>query len=499
MKKLQRSIVVLLFCLCAFGAAATNLVYHITFQPAAHYINVELTASDLSSSQTLFKMPVWAPGYYLILDYPKNMVDFQATDASGKNIEWTKVGKNGWLVKNGKQSIIKVAYRIYANAQSVAESMVTADKAFVAPNGVYLYVEKEKQTPVTITFEPASNWTKISTGLDPVTGQNNTFRASDIDNLYDCPVFLGNQRTIDFVLNNRSYQLALETPEGLENTTFVSDIKKMIAEATNLFGDAPYNHYSFLLMGEGRGGLEHINSQASFSDGSFNFDSHAGYIRFLSFVTHEFFHLYNVKSIRPVELGPFDYDREVYTPSLWISEGFTVYYETALLRRAGIISSDEVLNALGEFTKAVEGKEGRHHMSLRTSSYDIWLNFFNRNANGADTRISYYDKGPILGLLMDINIRQLTNNKKSLDDVMRTLYNVYYNQQKRGFTEEEFWSVCAEVAGSPLTDMRRYVDTTCDIDYARYLGYAGLTLGSDLQLHKTSCDGLAKKIQNSIL
>lgn len=499
MEKLQRFVVVFLCCLYACSAAATNLVYHIGFQPAAHYINVDLTASDLLASQTLFKMPVWAPGYYLILDYPKNMVDFQACDNSGKVIEWTKVGKNGWLVMNGAQTTVKITYRVYANAQSVAESMVSDDKAFIAPNGVYIYVEKEKQTPVTVTFKPAVNWTKISTGLEPVTDMKNTFRASDIDNLYDCPVFLGNQRTIDFVQGGRSYQLALETPDGIEKTTFVSDIKKVVSETTGLFGDAPYSHYSFLLMGEGQGGLEHINSQASFSDGSFKFNTHASYIRFLSFVTHEFFHLYNVKSIRPIELGPFDYDKEVYTPSLWISEGFTVYYETVLLSRAGIITADEVLGVLSEFTKEVEEKEGRHHMSLRTSSYDIWLNFFNRNANGADTRISYYDKGPILGLLMDINIRQLTNNKKSLDDVMRTLYNVYYKQQKRGFTEDEFWTICTEVAGSPLTDMRRYVDTTCDIDYAHYLGYAGLTLGSDLQLHKSACEGLAKKIQDSIL
>ena len=495
----QRICLFLVFGLFSHGLFATDLFYRVSFEPVEHYIQVELSASELQGDCTLLKMPVWAPGYYLIVDYPKNLVGFAATDLQGRSLSWEKQGKSGWLVKHSDTKEFRVSYRIYANAQSVAESMVTVDKAFVVPNGVFMYVEGEKQQPVTVAFRPDASWKKVSTGLEPVAGELFMFRASDIDNLYDCPVYIGNHRTIDFELDGRSYQLALETPEGLEKTTFVEDLKKVITTSTAIFGDVPYQHYCFILMGAGGGGLEHLNSQACFTSGSFFFKERGTDIKFMAFITHEFFHLYNVKSIRPVEFGPFDYEREVFTPSLWISEGFTVYYETVLLRRAKIIDSEVVLDYLSNYIRTVESAEGRKYMSLRQSSYDIWLNFFNRNANGKETRISYYDKGPILGLLMDIEIRRLTNNRKSLDDVMYMLYHSCFREKGCGFTEAEFWKVCETIAGSPLEEIRKYVDTTCEIDYLKYLGYAGLVLGSDWQLQKKECTGIQKVIQDSIL
>ncbi len=497
---MKRLIVAFLCCLCLFSATAADLFYRVSFTPEEQYINVELTASQLQGDQTLLKMPVWAPGYYLIVDYPKNLVDFAATDPQGAALTWEKQGKNGWLIRHKGVSEVKVTYRIFANEQSVAECMVKPEKAFIAPNGVFMHIDGHKELPIEVELQPAAGWKNISTGLDRVKGKTNTYVASDADCLYDSPIYLGNQKLLPFELDGRSYEIALETPEGVEKTTFVEDVKKMIQSTTKLMGnEVPYQHYSFILMGKGGGGLEHHNSQACFTDGSFLFKDRAAYLGFLSFVTHEYFHLYNVKAIRPIELGPFDYDREVLTPSLWISEGFTVYYETAILRRAGLMNSDDVRTALSEFIQTTEKYNGHKHMSLRQSSYDIWLNFFNRNANGNDTRVSYYIKGPVLGLLMDIEIRDLTQNKKSLDDVMRTLYKTYYQEKQRGFTEEEFWQVCTEVAGSPLTEMRRYVETTCEIDYERCLDKAGLTLDSDYMIQKKACSGLKKQIQDAVL
>ena len=161
---------------------------------------------------------------------------------------------------------------------------------------------------------------------------------------------------------------------------------------------------------------------------------------------------------------------------LWVSEGFTVYYETRLMLAAGIIGADYLLADLSEHIGNIEGNEAHRHMSLRQSSYDIWLNFFNRAANGRDVRISYYEKGPILGLLFDIQLRHMTEGKKSLDDLMRLLYNRFYLKAQRGFTEEEFWSAAEEVAGEPLPLMRKYVNTTAEIDYDSILNHAGLRL-----------------------
>jgi len=453
--------------------AAPQMHYEVSIDPVGNYLHIELTATELEGTQTMLKLPVWAPGYYIIMDYPKHIVDFTASNGA-QPLKWEKVGKSGWLVTHGANKSMKVTYRVYANAQSVADAKVTSERAFIPGNGVYMYIENHKNLPVTVTFNLYSGWKRISTGLDPVPGANNTYRAKNFDILYDSPVLMGNHATMFFELKGKQYEMAMETPEGIEGTTFVEDLKQMISASTALIGGIPYDHYCFLFLGPGAGGLEHINSQASFGI-SFRNRERNSYLSLLSFITHEFFHLYNVKTIRPIELGPFDYDKEVFTSGLWISEGFTCYYEPLLLRRAGIMTAEEALRKHNNPIKTIENAEGKLHMNLRQSSYDIWLNFFNRSANG-NTRISYYNKGPILGLLTDIAIRQMTNNTKSLDDVMRSLYHDFHIAKGRGFTEEEYWALCATTAGQPLTEIREYVDTTKEIDYVKYLGYAGIDI-----------------------
>ena len=456
-----------------FTIAAQQLHYTVSIDISGNYLNVELTAVELEGSQTLLKLPVWAPGYYIIMDYPKHIVDFAAGDDANP-LQWEKVGKSGWLVTHGADKSLKVTYRVFANAQSVADAKVTAERAFIPANGVFMYIEDRKELPVTVTFIQPAGWTKISTGLEAVPGKKNTYLAADFDILYDSPVLMGNHATHFFDLEGKRYEMALETPEGMEDTNFEEDLKKIISASTALIGDIPYERYCFLFLGPGGGGLEHINSQASFGISFLNRNRNV-YINLLHFIAHEFFHLYNVKTIRPIELGPFDYDREVFTSGLWISEGFTSYYEVLLLRRAGITTPDEALKKQNDPIRSIENAEGRLHMSLRQSSYDIWLNFFSRSANG-NTRISYYDKGQTLGLLTDLAIRQMTDNAKSLDDVMRSLYYDYHIAKGRGFTEAEYWSVCASIAGQPLTEIRDYVDTTKEIDYVKYLGYAGIDI-----------------------
>jgi len=459
--------------LLAFALSAQQMHYTVSIDAENNYLNVELTAAGLEGTQTMMKLPVWAPGYYIIMDYPKHIIDFTATSGS-RPLTWEKVGKTGWLVTHGDDKSMTVSYRVYANAQSVADANVSANRAFIPGNGVFMYIDGRKELPVTVTFNKHPGWEKISTGLDLVQGRENTYRAENFDVLYDSPVLMGNHTTRFFELEGKQYEMAIETPEGMEDTSFTEDLKKIISVSTALIGDIPYEHYCFLFLGPGGGGLEHINSQASFGI-SFGNRNRSAYINQLAFIAHEFFHLYNVKTIRPIELGPFDYDREVFTTGLWISEGFTSYYECVILKRAGIMSPEESLRMHNSPIISIENNEGRLHMSLRQSSYDIWLNFFNRSANG-NTRISYYTKGQTLGLLTDLAIRQLTNNAKSLDDVMRILFHDFHIAQHRGFTEEEYWTVCAGVAGQPLTEIREYTDTTCEIDYVKYLGYAGIDI-----------------------
>ncbi|HXK36828.1 MAG TPA: PDZ domain-containing protein, partial [Candidatus Paceibacterota bacterium] len=239
----------------------------------------------------------------------------------------------------------------------------------------------------------------------------------------------------------------------------------------------PYRHYTFIMMGPGRGGLEHQNSMAVFTDVP-NLDDPNDYRGWLGFIAHEFFHLYNVKASRPIALGPFDYDGENYTNLLWLSEGVTVYYQNVILNRAGFMTRDDCLERFQESIANYENSPGHRFQSATQASFDAWLHFLRRGSDSANTTISYYDKGAALGLLLDLKIRHETKNAKSLDDVMRTLYRTYYQQKNRGFTDHEFRQVCETVAGCDLSEFFDvYASTTAEIDYRKYLAYAGLAIG----------------------
>lgn len=460
--------------LCALPRYTMAYDIHLDTQSHYLYVNLNIMFDQPTTDTVTLEMPVWAPGYYMIMDFPKNVSDFKATTDGTTPLTWTKTSKNQWAItQQGRQ--LQVSYRVYANEHSVAESRVDNRSAFIAPNGVFMYVKDDKEHRVTTTYHMPSGWSKASTGLKPVganEGTERTFVAPDFDTLFDSPLLLGNHFTTYFSHEGHDYEFAIETPDGFSESGIIDDFKRMVSATTRLIGHVPYDNYCVIHLGAGGGGLEHLNSQACYTSGSYRFASHDDYLRHLAFVTHEYFHLYNVKSIRPFELGPFDYSRECYTPLLWVSEGFTCYYECRLLMQAGIVDGDYLLREISSSIRTIEESEGHHHMSLRQSSYDIWLNFFNHSENV----ISYYDKGPILGLLFDIELRRLTNCQRGLDDLMRLLYNRYYLDLRRGFTEAEFWQAAAEVAGEELTTLRRYVDTTDDIDYDSILTPAGLAL-----------------------
>lgn len=501
----KQLLVFLLLCLPFFGWAQNPARYNyvVELDTAKHYLNVELTYNPKDTKELILKMPVWAPGYYLIMDFPKHLTDFAVQTNDGKEIGWRKEGKNAWIIPNTNGQTLKVTYRIYANARSVADSRVESHTAFIAPNGVFMYAEGKKNEPIEVTYILPENWQNASSGLKVkgnANGKHRTFIANDFDILYDSPVLLGNHLVKKFIHEGHEYEFALETPEGFEESPFEDDFRKMVTASSQMMGHVPYDNYCLIHLGRGPGGLEHSNSQACYTSGTFRFPNQKSYLNYMAFTTHEYFHLYNVKAIRPIELGPFDYDKEVHTPTLWIGEGFTVYYETQLLLRAGIIDKEYLLTDLSGYIRDTETTEGHRHMSLRQSSYDIWLNFFNRAANGNDVRISYYIKGPVMGLLFDIRLRELTQGKKSLDDLMRLLYNRYYLKENRGFTEEEFWTSAEEISGAPLPLLRKYVDTTVEIDYDKMLAPAGLRLNKSTWKLETipSMSSLQEKIHTDM-
>ena len=466
-------------------AAKAKMYYTVEIDTVGKYLNVELQyiAAERGLQQVELQMPVWAPGYYDVLNYPKFLTDFNAATSDGKPLPWRKERRSTWIITTEGNDTLHVSYRIYASVMDVASCLITSDGAFVATNGVFMYEDGSKNEPVTTTYIIPDSWKHISSGLKPDThaSRPNTYTAPDFDILYDSPLLFGNHLVDKFEYNGHEYEFALQPGTDYPKTTFKEDFKAMVTACTEIMKDVPYDNYCAIIM-EGRGGgLEHLNSQADYSNGNFTFENRDDYVRFLDFIAHEYFHLYNVKRIRPIELGPFDYSQEAFTSLLWFSEGFTSYYSAQMLRRGNIIDAQTLLSIYSKYIHDIEIYEGHRHMSLRQSSYDIWLDFLGDNTNYRAVAISYYNKGAYMGLLFDAKIRTVTDGERSLDDFMLLLYNRYYKELQRGFTEEEFWSTLSEVIGTNNANetvalLRRYVDTTDEIDYDAILNPVGIAL-----------------------
>jgi predicted metalloprotease with PDZ domain len=452
--------------------SSSSLAFTVSMDdPASHIFHVALRCEGLRGEAQDFKMPVWMPGYYGIIDYAGQVQDFKAVDGSGKPLDWDKPAVNTWRVQTRNASALTISYGVKATIRFIVHSLLDEGHAYIAPVGVFIYPAGQIGHPVTVRVNPGKKWKDIATGLDPVPGKPGTFSAPDFDVLYDCPILVGNLERLTFDVRGIPHEFVGWNLGDFDRPAFTADLKRVVEAAVSVIGEIPYKHYSFLAVGPGQGGIEHANSQAD------SLDTLSGYSaetkrRTLSFLAHEFFHLYNVKRIRPVELGPFDYDRPNRTRLLWVSEGFTVYYEYIILRRAGFLTPDELLDSLGSPIAGYENRPGRLVQSAAQSSYESW----DQGPFGGDpqTSISYYDKGSGLALLLDLAIRHETGGAKSLDDVMRALYRDYYKEKGRGFSDAEFQETCEQLAGAPLREIFEYVDTTKAVDYPKYLGYAGL-------------------------
>ena len=483
---MKKTILLALAALLSLTCAA-KMRYTVELDTVGRYLNVHLlyTASEPGQQRVELQMPVWAPGYYDILNYPKYLTDFSATRTDGTPLPWQKFRRSTWIVDMGGADTIIVTYRTYANKMDVADSRIRPEGAFIAPNGTFMYENGHKLEPVEVSYNVPANWKHVSSGLRPVAGTTSSFIVPDFDVLYDSPLLMGNHFVDKFQHKGHEYEFAFDPGNDYEGSTFKQDFIAMVDACTDIMKEVPYDNYCLINMQGIGGGLEHLNSQADYSSGTFTAPDRADYIRLLDFIAHEYFHLYNVKRIRPIELGPFDYSQEAFTPLLWFSEGFTSYYSALLLRRGGIISAEELLDIYSNYISAIETHEGQRHMSLRQSSYDIWLDFMGDNANYRNVAISYYNKGAYMGLLFDAKIRCVTNGERSLDDFMRLLYQRYYQQLQRGFTEEEFWQALHEVMGTTTEAadatilLRRICDTTDPIDYDALLSPVAISLNHD--------------------
>jgi len=457
--------------------AQLKVNYEVSFkEPQAHYADVEMDLSGVSKEYIDVKMPVWAPGSYLIREFSKNVEGFTAA-AAGKQLRTEKIKKNTWRIYTGKSKTVQVKYSVYAFEVSVRTAFIDATHAFLSPTAIFMYPDKQLALESTVKVIPFSGWTKVSTGLPAVAGEKFTYKASNYDILFDSPIEVGNQEVFDFMAAGVKHEVAMYGGGNYNAERLKVDMAKIIEQATAIYGENPNKNYTFIVhnFSRGGGGLEHLNSTVlgASRDG---YSTERGYNGFLNLVAHEYHHLWNVKRLRPVALGPFDYENENYTTDLWIAEGFTAYYENKFMLRAGFITPEEFVGTLTAAVAAVVNTPGAKVQSAAEASFDAWIKYYRPNENSNNTSVSYYSKGEIVGMLMDIEIANATKGTKSLDDVMKAMY-LQCKTKGRGYTDAEFKAMVEKVSGISFTDFwGKYVNGTFPVEYVKYLGYAGIKL-----------------------
>lgn len=463
------------------GIRPLEMSYRLSFpQPHTHLFEVAVTIGQVGGPTLDLCLPTWTPGSYLQREYARHVQDFAATDSQGQPLRWEKADKATWRVTTGASAAnprtVRVLYRVYANELQTQTSHLDADHAYFNGATLFMYVPGAKELPHRLKIEPPSGW-QVTSPLGLAPGADGYFTAPNYDVLVDSPTEVGTHRVINFEVRGKPHRIAIWGRFDFDERRLTGDLSKIIEEGARIFGGLPYDHYTFLVHlqpGTG-GGTEHLNSNVSQMPPD-TFNTEAGYRRFLGLESHEYFHLWNVKRIRPLALGPFDYQRENYTRGLWVAEGITSYYGPLILRRAGLTGKSEYLEGLSRLISGYEQQPGRLKQSAETASFDTWIEQYRQDENSINTAMSYYTKGEILGLLFDLEIRSRTGGAKSLDDVMRRLLE-NHGLPKPGFTDAQLKAALEDAAGGDLTDFwNRYVSGFEEIDFARHFQQVGLQL-----------------------
>lgn len=412
-------------------------------KPQNHYFEVEMVVSDVKSTEFEIKMPVWAPGSYLVREFAKNVNLVKAKNEKGENLVVQKTTKNTWKIEKGNAKKVTINYEVYSFELTVRTSFLDLTHGFVSGSGIFMYVDELKNKTGNLTVVPHASFKKVTTSLpqksEGVAGDgSHQFTFESYDQLADCPIEIGNHALFDFTAAGVKHTVAMYGEGNYEVNRLQKDMAKIVETTTQVFGENPNKSYVFIIHNvvNGQGGLEHTNS-TTLSVNRWTYQG-ASYNDFLSLVAHEYFHLWNVKRIRPVELGPFNYDEENYTSLLWVMEGFTSYYDELLLLRAGFYTKEQYIQKLSSALNYVEGSEGTRVQPVAHASFDAWIKAYRPTENSANTTMTYYSRGGVLAAILDAKIITKFNGKKNLDDFLKKLYADFYKKLNRGFSEKEF-------------------------------------------------------------
>ncbi|QNM98323.1 M61 family metallopeptidase [Chitinimonas koreensis] len=436
--------------------------------PEAHLFEVSLTVEQPDPAGQLLSLPVWIPGSYLVREFARHIVRIEAEDARGP-LAIDKLDKRSWRAAPA-EGALTVRYSVYGYDLSVRTAYLDQTRGFFNGTSVFLGVEGQLDAPVTVDIAPPAGkdyreW-RVATSLTPLKAKPYAFgsyRAANYDELIDHPVELGDFTLIQFKACGvpHDFVLAGRLPK-LDSKRLARDVKAICEYQIRFFGEpAPFERYVFMtfVSGDGYGGLEHRASTALMaSRDSLPQPGERGlkspYRQFLGLVSHEYFHTWNVKRIKPAAYAPYPADGEAYSRLLWAFEGLTSYYDDLTLVRAGLIDADSYLELLSHTITGVLRNPGSAVQTLAESSFDTWIKYYRPDENAPNSMVSYYTKGALAGLCLDLHIRRETAGRQSLDDVMQALWQRYgrdfYAGKPVGVAEEAWEAVAEEVTGLTL-------------------------------------------------
>ncbi|MCE9581123.1 MAG: PDZ domain-containing protein [Planctomycetes bacterium] len=437
-------------------------------RPENHTFEMTVDLGEVEGASIDVAMPAWTPGYYKIQNHAKNVRDFTATGEAGAVLAWEMVDKQTWRVQTGGAKKISLHYRVYAHQASPTGADLTDEHSYFHASWNCMYVVGAIRTPCTIRVHPLPGW-KTATGLEPAAGEN-TYAAPDYDILVDSPFLMGTLDVREFTAGGALHQVVIEGNPVCDRDAMTKDVEKIVNGHISSIGVPPYKRYVFLLQFPrwGGGGLEHLNSTSIVANGE-ELGDRGRYLKFLFVVSHEYFHLWNVKRIRPEQLGPFDYTKEVMTHNLWAHEGMTNYYAWLAMRRGGVLNRAEYLGYVQEELNGLMHRDGRKRTSPEASSWRTWYDA----DDGDNVEVSYYASGHILGFALDLEIRKRTAGAKSLDDAMRLAVE---KTKGAGYPDDDFCAIVNEATGSDFREFfANYVAGTKELPFADEVTPFGVT------------------------
>ncbi|MFN8396590.1 MAG: PDZ domain-containing protein [Bacteroidia bacterium] len=484
MKRLMTRFSVVVALACALPIAAFAQAYNYTLSwthAASHLYEVKLRTAGAAGAYSDFQVAAWRPGRYYIQDYAAGISDFEAVDANGSKLPWNKVDIHTWRVMHGAGGgDIEVRYKFYANTMDAGSSVLNKAQAYFNPVNFFMHLRDTYSRPCTLTVASLPKEWKVASALPRVAGTHNAFATADYHEFVDCPTVLSpTLKTLHSRIDGTDFYFHFqgEFPDSKEvEDAFQMNMGKLIAEEKTIFGEFPMKEYHFiyqLLPYQMGHAVEHKNC-AMFAMPNTVAQSAAAIGRLNSISAHEFFHLWNVKRIRPAAMWPYDYQKEAYTTLQWFTEGVTDYYTSLCLTRAGLYTRETYFNILARTIQSLEGNYASQMISSCQSSFDSWLersDYFPPYAH-----ISYYTLGTRVGLLLDLGIRAKSGGKLSLDDVFKKLYADFYKADK-GMPEDAVQRAIEALTGQPWQDFfDQHVAGVKAIDYASFFSPFGLEL-----------------------